>query len=106
VRRTVRGLLIGVACVAVIVLFVLPGRTLLQQRDTLARTRHQIQVLDNENAKLAATARSLQSDGEIERLARQRYGLVMPGQQAYVVLPPAAGVPAGRTPSTTVPPGN
>ena len=100
VRRTVRILLLSVTALAVVVLFVLPGRELLAQRRQLSSTQQRIQMLTQENAKLANQAASLQSDATVEQLARQKYGLVMPGEKAYVVLPSAA---PGTT-STTVPP--
>ncbi|MCU4187077.1 septum formation initiator family protein [Acidiferrimicrobium sp. IK] len=107
-RRTVRILLLSVTGVAVIVLFVLPGRQLLDQGRQLSSTRRQINMLSQENAKLTKEAASLQTDATIEQLARQKYGLVMPGEQAYVVLPQATPAPgsAQSTPTTTVPPSN
>jgi hypothetical protein len=48
--------------------------------------------LKGENAKLAAQRAALQSDATIEEIARQQYGLVMPGQQAFMVLPSPAKV--------------
>lgn len=96
-RRRVAWLLAAVTVLAVLLLFVLPGRTLLRQRASLQRTERQLQALRAEDAHLQQTAAALRSDAEIERLARQRYGLVRPGEQAYVVLP--------RRPATTpVPP--
>lgn len=89
-RRTVRIVVLVVTVLAVTVLFVLPGRTMLAQSNSLAATRHRIEVLDQENAKLAAQARALQTNARIEQLARSKYGLVDPGEQAYVVLPAAA----------------
>jgi cell division protein FtsB len=94
-RRIVRLLVAAVTVVAVVILFVLPGRTLLSQRATLARTRSQVQLLDSENAKLSATVASLRSDAEIEYLAREYYGLVEPGQHEYEVLPPTEGRSTG-----------
>lgn len=91
-RRAVRILLMAVTMLGVTVLFVLPGRTLLDQSRSLTNTRHRVDVISQENAALAARAAALKTDAQIEQLARQRYGLVMPGEQAYVVLPPTAPV--------------
>jgi cell division protein FtsL len=101
-RRTVRILLLAVTALALVVLFVLPGRELLGQSHSLSSTQQRISLLDKENAKLAAQAADLQTDARIEQLARQKYGLVMPGEQAYVVLPPAA--PGSTTTTTTTAP--
>jgi len=103
VRRTVRILVLAVVALVVIVLFVLPGRTLLAQSRTLAATRHRMDVLSQEDASLARQAAALQTDARIEQLARQRYGLVKPGEQAFVVLPPGSPSilpPAAATPLT------
>ena len=69
-------------------LFVLPGRIwLAQQRDTSVAQR-QLRVLSRENAALLKRAGQLQNTAYIEQIARQEYGLVLPGEQAYVILPP------------------
>lgn len=73
----------------VLFLFVLPGRTYLEQRRSLAAADTRLHVLSSENSKLQQQVQQLQTDAEIERLARQQYGLVKPGEQAYAILPPA-----------------
>ncbi|MHB1533755.1 MAG: FtsB family cell division protein [Acidimicrobiales bacterium] len=85
------AILAGLTLVGVIFLFVLPGRTLLSQQHTIARTSAQISMLTHENAQLRARVAQLRSDTQIEQIARQEYGLVMPGQQAYVIVPSKAG---------------
>jgi cell division protein FtsL len=97
VRRAVRLLLAAVAVAAILLLFVLPGRTFLAQTHSLAATQKQVSDLAAENAQLKAEAKSLQSNAKIEQIAREDYGLVMPGQRAYAV------IPAGTTTTTTVP---
>lgn len=91
------GLVVGsIALAAVLFLFVLPSRTYLAQRHSLADAETKLQVFRAQNAKLAAEATQLQSDADIERLARQNYGLVKPGEKAYIIVPssPAAGTAA------------
>jgi cell division protein FtsB len=97
VRRALRLLLAAVAVAGILLLFVLPGRTFLAQSHSLAATQKQVSDLSAENAKLKAEAQSLQSNSKIEQIARADYGLVMPGQKAYAV------IPAGTTTTTTVP---
>lgn len=90
-------LLAAVTVGGIVFLFVLPGRIwLAQQRDTSVAQR-QLSVLSHENAILAKRAAQLQNQAYIEQIARQRYGLTMPGEQAYDILPPPAT-------TTTVPP--
>ncbi len=50
--------------------------------------RAQLASLTAENAELEADVRALQTDAEIEKLAREKLGYVRPGETAYVVLDP------------------
>jgi cell division protein FtsB len=81
--------LASVVLSGVLFLFVLPGRTYLAQQRSLAAAETRFRVLSNENHKLDQQIQHLQTDAEIERLARQQYGLVKPGEQAFAILPPA-----------------
>lgn len=91
--------------VAVGMLFVagFPIRTYLQQRHALATVSSQAQSLARQDRSLGHKVALLQTNGEVERLARKDYGLVLPGEQAYAMLPapPAAparsGSPAGSS---------
>jgi hypothetical protein len=60
-----------------------------------------LQVLGEQNEDLQQRAKRLQTDAEIERLAREQYNLVKPGEEAYAVLPPPskAGAPAADAPT-------
>ncbi len=83
------GLLTGTALVVGMLLFgVFPTRTYLAQRTSTARAEERLAALSEQNEALAARAKALDDDAEIERLARQQYNLVMPGEEAYAVLPP------------------
>ncbi|HTV10549.1 MAG TPA: septum formation initiator family protein [Acidimicrobiales bacterium] len=82
------------ALVGVMYLFAFPTRTYLEQRRDIVGVEQTISVLKAENAKLAAEGWALQDNSTIEQIARQEYGLVMPGQQAFMVLPSPAAAPA------------
>ena len=84
-------------CVGLLFAFVYPTRTFLDQRDQMNRARQQLSVLSDENARLTADAKKLEQGPEIERIARQRYGLVKPGERPFVIVP---------APTTTTIPGN
>jgi cell division protein FtsB len=71
-----------------------PASALLRQHQALAATSAQLHQLRQEDQQLAHERQRLNSPAEIERLARQQYRLVSPGQQAYEVLPPNSDVPA------------
>jgi cell division protein FtsB len=72
----------------VLLVFVFPTRTYLQQRHQMNLTANELHVLDRQNAELSAQAAKLQTTAEIEQLAREQYHLVRPGEQAFAILPP------------------
>jgi hypothetical protein len=78
------------------VLAVFPAEALLSQgrhRDDLAA---ELARLSARNRDLGQRARLLDTDGEIERLARLEYDMVRPGEEAYALMPaPYAPEPAG-----------
>ena len=85
--------LVGVVVVALLFLAVFPTRTFLAQRRDLAATERRVVVLSAQNDELAARVQRLNTDAEIERIAREQYDLVRPGEEAYAILPtPAAPV--------------
>jgi hypothetical protein len=67
--------------------FVFPTRSFLSQRAEIADAKEQLSVLDQQNKALADQAAKLRDDAEIERLAREQYNLVKPGEEAYALLP-------------------
>lgn len=80
--------------------FVLPARTYLAQKRAIALEENTIQVLRTENSKLSAERAALNTKATIEQIGRQDYGLVKPGQQAFMVLPsatPSASAQAAPT---------
>jgi cell division protein FtsB len=79
-------------------LFFNPVRTYLGVKSQIAAQERTISVLQAEDTKLAHETAALQQPGTIERIARQDYGLVMPGQQAYQVLPSPAPAPEPASP--------
>ncbi len=92
---------IPVAVSAVFALVVLaaafPATTLISQHRQQAADAAELHQLRHENQLLAEQQRALASKTEINRLARQEYQLVSPGQVLYEVLPPSG---AGRTANT------
>lgn len=93
-RRTIGLLAAAGATLAVLVLVVFPTRSYLTERGNLNSTSHQLQSLNAQNRQLSAQIGRLNTDSEIERLARKDYGLVKPGEEAYAILPSAlAGNP-------------
>jgi hypothetical protein len=88
--RWVRPLLLATAAVATIAalaVYVFPTRTWLDQRAALAETEAELHELRAEREALEQRVTELDSDGQIEEIARSQYGLVLPGEEAYAVLP-------------------
>lgn len=91
-RRARVALVLGVsvALVGFLFAFYFPTRTwLVQRRNTSSATR-QLDALTSANQDLSARAQALKDPAVVARLARDQYGMVKPGEKAYVVLPPPA----------------
>jgi cell division protein FtsB len=103
----VRVLLGAMAAVALLFVFVFPARTLLAQRQQTEKERSELELLNEQSRKLEEESRRLQSDAEVERMAREQYGFVYPGEHPYVVVPPPTTAPppasTTSTPATTGP---
>jgi len=84
----VAALVATVLFVGVLLVTVFPTRTYLSQRASVRQAERRLAALDRENRRLERTAHRLSTPHEVERMARERYGLVRPGEQAYAVLPP------------------
>ena len=93
-RRALWPLLASVVLVGVLFAGVFPTRTYLAQRASISHAEKQLRVLGEQNADLERRAGELRTDAEIERLAREQYNLVKPGEEAYAVLPPPVEAPA------------
>jgi cell division protein FtsB len=86
-RRALWILLTSLTVVGVLFIGVYPTRTYFAQRASLQRAQRQMDVLQTQNGQLADEASQLNTDSEIERLAREQYNLVRPGEQAFAILP-------------------
>jgi hypothetical protein len=54
----------------------------------VSSARAQLAALEEDNELLAADIAALETDEEVEKLAREKLGYVRPGETAYVVLDP------------------
>jgi cell division protein FtsB len=91
----------ALALVAILFVFVFPTRSYLAQRRQVSAAQHDVDLLKQQNDKLQAIATHMQTDAEIERMAREQFHRVFPGEQAYDIVP-GAQTPPG-TSATTVP---
>lgn len=80
-----------VAGAIVVGVAVLPMRTWLQQRELLDQTELEHQEIMSEVDQLKSQLDLLQTDGEIERLGRENFDLVKPGEESYRIIPPSDG---------------
>ena len=87
-RRLAVPLLIAVLTCGVLFLGVFPTRTYLNQRSATAEAETRLAELQASNEAMQQQADTLQTDAEIERIAREQYGLAKPGEEVYHVLPP------------------
>jgi hypothetical protein len=90
VRRAGRVVGFGVGGAALCVLLavaVFPTSTYLDQRADTAEAEERLAVLRAQNDAYEERIARLEDAEEIERLAREQYNLVFPGEEAYAVLP-------------------
>jgi cell division protein FtsB len=75
-------LLVGLA---IVLAGVFPFRQLIAQERLVDNTRTQLDALVAGNESLQAQIDAVQSPTELERIAREQYGMVRPGETSYVV---------------------
>ena len=68
-------------------LAVLPARTWLTQRQSMADARTELEQVEADVADLSRQLEELQTDDEIERMAREHFDLVYPGEESYRIVP-------------------
>ena len=83
--------LVAATLVAAVVLATqLPLGELLHQRTQLSAAASELSVVEAHNRQLSGDVALLRERSTIATIAHQEYGLVLPGQRAYVVLPAQA----------------
>jgi cell division protein FtsB len=70
---------------------VLPVQQFLERNNQVADAQARLDELVEENTILADNADALLTDEELERVAREQYGFVRPGEIGYVVITPDVG---------------
>ena len=80
--------LLLLVAVALVFSNVFPFRQILAQEELVEQKNQSLAVLEAENARLTAAADYLQTDHGVEKIARQDFGYVRPGEVAYVVVSP------------------
>ena len=80
--------LLLLVAVALVFSNVFPFRQILAQEELVDQKQQTLAVLKEENARLSQAADYLQTDQGVEKIARQDFGYVRPGEVAYVVVAP------------------
>lgn len=89
-----------IVALAITLAGIFPFRQLLAQQRQVESTEAKLDALVIENERLAEEAELLQTQAEIERVAREELGLVRPGETGYrVEVPPTRSEPPSEVPS-------
>ena len=88
-----------IVALAVTLAGIFPFRQILAQNRQVDNTRERLAVLQEENAALTQQIDALNSDVELERLAREQLGMVEPGETGVTIeSPPGSELPAPPPP--------
>jgi cell division protein FtsB len=86
-RLTPGAGILAIVVMALLLYLLVPLRTYLAQRSQLRRLDHQMQVLQQQNAKLQHQVARLHDPNYLERVARECLGMVKPGEIGFVLVP-------------------
>ena len=91
-RDQIRGavpvvLVLGLAVAVLAGLAVVPARTWLSQRQNMAEAQAELEQIEADVGELQSELDLLTTDDEIERLARENFDLVYPGEESYRIVP-------------------
>jgi len=104
-RSVLVTLLFGLLLLGFLFAFVYPTRTYLKQRDQIQASQERLGILQRETTALERDTKRLGGDAEVERIAREQYGLVRPGETPYVLVPETTPLTSATTTPTTAPAG-
>ena len=84
---TLLFLLLGAAFLTQVV----PYRQIIDSQRQVASAQERLTSLEAENEVLEADVAALNTEAEVEKLAREKLGYVRPGETGYIVLDPPGG---------------
>lgn len=84
------SLLAAAALVGLVVVLagIFPFRQIIASNRAVELAEEKLGAIQEENQRLEARIAALETTEEVERLAREQFGLVMPGEIGYVVVAP------------------
>lgn len=98
-RRMRRLFVVALVVAGILFTFGTPARTWYDQRQAIVAARERTAVLDEQSRQLQRRIDQVGTDAEVERIAREQYGLVKPGEEAFGILPaPGSAAPAPPPP--------
>ena len=95
--------LLTVFSVAFLFVFVFPTSSYLSQARQVSKARHDLAILRAQNKTLSDESAKLQTDAEIERIARERYNMALPGERLFSIVPTPPTTVAPVATTTTIP---
>ena len=85
---------------AVMLVGLVPFRQILTQRLAVSDAEDRLVALQEANAHLEDELAALETPVEVERRAREDFGLVRPGEVAYIVIPEEPTEPTSAEPAS------
>lgn len=82
-----RRMMLAVVSIGALFVLFFPMRQLVHQRSDIASLEQRLAALRTENDRLSRDVDRLSDPKELEVLARERLGLVRPGERAYFIEP-------------------
>ena len=65
--------------------YVSPLQDIVENHNRISTLRADIEEVERENAAKERTVEELQTSAGVERAARERYGMIKPGEKVYIV---------------------
>lgn len=81
---------VAIIILAVFVFGVFPTGSYLEQRNELKGAEQELADLEAENVELESLVTRLESDEEIERVAREDFGMGRSNEESLLILPPGS----------------
>ncbi len=98
-RLTWKGAVLLILAAGLLFLTIAPARQVLQQRARIADLQRTLDSVKDENKTLREETDRLNTDAYIEEQARLRLGLIKPGEEPYMIVPPKQEAPKAAAPS-------
>ncbi len=92
-RLPLRTFLLFAAAAAILFLTIAPAREVLRQRAEIEDLSVELNNIKTQNNDLRLETQRLNTDAYIEQQARERLGLIKPGEEPFLLVPPKQAPP-------------